>query len=277
MNSAENNNIPVSAQSSETAVGNNAPPPPVIIYRDSPARIVYRNAPIATKAFAGNGESSNQITANSFNSNTGLLDRSKEISSSNSARIRLASFISPSVIEREYDPDAEPFAHLSTGAESNNFYFTIRGMNSKSYPSTDDKLQTGQGFSNLAIGLFYQFAENHSFGIEIGQEPFTQLINSSDDNVQSEQNPLLFWVGLSYRGTLSKMSFLGDLQPYGQIALGSTQVGPLGKALVGLQYMTISGFGINIGVEGSILYYKNGQTSSNTRKLGLTYGLQYKF
>lgn len=281
---ASNGGVPRSTQTEETQLltsnsALNAPAAPIIVYRDAPPRIIYRSAPqgIITGADkndtkAVNAAENNLAAYNSYMPNYSL-------SPSGSAKFSRASFHAPAIDENSYAERELMFDPCFDECnDRNGFYFTLRGMNSKSYPSTDESLQSTQGFSNLAIGLYYEFTENHSFGMEIGQEPFTQLVSSPEEGLlQNEQNPILFWVGLSYRGTLPKMAYLGDLQPYGQITLGSTQVGPMGKAIIGLQYNTMSGFGINLGLEGSLLYYQNNQTKSNTRKLGLTYGLQYKF
>ena len=281
-NSGTQSDIPRSTQSEETNLAantsNQPSQAPTIIYRDVPPRIIFKRVPIVETQSAGNTVVSATDTT-ATKSIASELHTSYRVSPSASAILAPVSLRSPALAQYpEFDTEAEPFRHMETNPEPNSFYFTLRGMNSKSYPSTDEQLQTSQAFSNLAIGLFYEFGENHSVGMEIGQEPFTQLVNNPEQGyIRSEQNPILFWVGLSYRGTLSKIASLGDLQPYAQVTIGSTQVGPLGKAIVGLQYTTMSGFGINLGIEGSLLYYQINQTKDNTRKLGLTYGLQYKF
>ena len=274
-----------STQSEETQLQTNnsglvGAPAPIIVYRDAPPRIIYRNVPQQNYQAAQATANSSGLTRQSEMVAQGMNNKpSYTISPSRSALLGATPFVAHALKEYpEMDSEMQFAPHLDYDKYQNSFYFTLRGMNSKSYPSADKSLESAQGFSNLAIGLYYEFTESHSFGMEIGQEPFTQLASSPDAGMfQNEQNPILFWVGLSYRGTLQKMTYLGDLQPYGQITLGSTQVGPMGKAIVGLQYNTASGFGINLGLEGSLLYYQNNQTKSNTRKLGLTYGLQYKF
>lgn len=276
---------PHSVQSEEVQVQTNnsglpGAPAPMIVYRDAPPRIIYRNVVPEGYVPAQSAANSTERTLGTELATTAMNNRPNYvISPSGSAMFSQAQLSSRARKEYpEVDMEAQFAPHLDYDNYESSFFFTLRGMNSKSYPSADESLQSSQGFSNIAIGLYYEFTDNHSFGMEIGQEPFTQLANSTEAGMlQNEQNPILFWVGLSYRGTLHKMSFLGDLQPYGQITLGSTQVGPMGKAIVGLQYNTTSGFGINLGLEGSLLYYQNNQTKSNTRKLGLTYGLQYKF
>ncbi len=282
---ANQTDAPHSVQSEEVQVQTNnsglsGAPAPIIVYRDAPPRIVYRNVVPEGYVLAKSAANSTERTPGTGLAPTAMNYRPTYVISPSGSAMFAQSQLS-SRARKEYpevDLESQFTPHLDFDNHQSSFFFTLRGMNSKSYPSADESLQSSQGFSNIAIGLYYEFTENHSFGMEIGQEPFTQLASSSEAGMlQNEQNPILFWVGLSYRGTLQKMTYLGDLQPYGQITLGSTQVGPMGKAIVGLQYNTMSGFGINLGLEGSLLYYQNNQTKSNTRKLGLTYGLQYKF
>ena len=59
--------------------------------------------------------------------------------------------------------------------------------------------------------------------------------------------------------------------------LGTTKYGPLGKIILGGQYVTKSGLGGFVGLEGSALLYRNQHRNYSTKKLGITLGLSYSF
>ncbi|MFA6572087.1 MAG: hypothetical protein WCT77_12715 [Bacteroidota bacterium] len=165
---------------------------------------------------------------------------------------------------------------------SDGFHLTMqaRGISAQSYPDVNTGQQNLPVFSNIAFGFYTLLYKNLQIGFEIGQEQFGQSFYFSDDKQSflNEQNPLLFWSGVSLRGVLdSKIDFIGYGQPFAQLTFGGTQLGPLGKAVAGIQYSSGIGLTFMLGAEGSTLLYQSQSRWYNTNKLGVTYGMLYKF
>ncbi len=155
----------------------------------------------------------------------------------------------------------------------------FRTLNSYSFPSTNIESQNHIFFTNMSIAGLISFSKHHKFGIEVGQESFPQVFDNEEEGYQYtiEQNPTLACVGLIYRTEFSGLDFLGGVEPFSQIFLGTTKYGPLGKLIIGGQYITKSGLGGFIGLEGSALLYRNQQRNYSTKKIGLTVGMSYNF
>ena len=85
------------------------------------------------------------------------------------------------------------------------------------------------------------------------------------------------WVGLSFRGQLQKqIRFLGGAQPYAQVTLGGSQMGPVCKSTIGLQY-NVNNLTLLCGLEGGFLAYQNQDRWYTSKKLGITYGVMLNF
>jgi len=161
----------------------------------------------------------------------------------------------------------------------NHYCIMFRTLNSYSFPSTNIESQNHIFFTNMSIAGLISFSKHHKFGIEVGQESFPQVFDNEEDGYEYtiEQNPTLACVGFIYRTEFSGLDFLGGVEPFTQVFLGTTKYGPLGKFILGGQYITKNGLGGFIGLEGSALLYKNQQRNYSTKKIGLTVGLSYNF
>lgn len=159
------------------------------------------------------------------------------------------------------------------------FCIIFRTLNSYSFPSTSIESQNNLFFTNMSIAGLISFSKHHKFGIEVGQEAFPQVFDNEENGYEYkiEQNPTLACVGFIYRAEFSKIDFLGGAEPFSQLFLGTTKYGPLGKIILGGQYVTKSGLGGFVGLEGSALLYRNQHRNYSTKKLGITFGLSYSF
>jgi hydrogenase/urease accessory protein HupE len=59
--------------------------------------------------------------------------------------------------------------------------------------------------------------------------------------------------------------------------MASTSVGPLVKTNAGLQFVSESGLGILLGLEGSLLAYQNENIWYSSKNLGIMYGMFMRF
>ncbi len=151
----------------------------------------------------------------------------------------------------------------------------LRGFSARSYPDFDvDPLMTPT-LNNISIGLSYQLADEHSIGVEVGQENLLQRYYDTEDAARKtiEQNYLAFWAGATYRFS---PNLGGVLQPYAQTFIGGVRTGPMTRALLGVEYRT-GALGIGAGVEGTLHLYRYRSTWYSISKLGITYSLSFHF
>ena len=152
----------------------------------------------------------------------------------------------------------------------------LRGMSAASYPSVNINSQAPTMISNIGFGAYTHLFKNFQIGFEGGQEPFGLVFTNVDgyNSNLEKRNLQLIWCGLSLRGLNdAKLSYIGYGQPFYQIILGTTEIGPMGKGIVGLQFNPYAGFGFQLGFEGTVLMYKNQGITYWTKKLGITYGM----
>lgn len=156
----------------------------------------------------------------------------------------------------------------------------IRGMSSKSYPDAEMPVGSDPLFANMSIGTYIHNNKNMQFGIELGQESYSQVYNNTEngENYQYMQKPVVFWGALGAMLISNRLDFLAGAQPYAHLMIGGSQLGPIGKGILGFQINSADlGFGILLGIEGSVLYYQNQKIWYSTRKLGFTFGTTIHF
>jgi hypothetical protein len=153
----------------------------------------------------------------------------------------------------------------------------MRGIHAESYPGSSLPSKAYPIFSNMSLGLHYQLSENFQIGAELGQEPFGQILRTPTEITY--QNPMVLWgaASLKYQAGTHLFNF-GGAEPFAQVLIGGTEMGPLAKGIIGMQYVSSDwGFGMNFGIEGTTLLYNFNDELFRTDKLGITYGIIYSF
>ncbi len=183
-------------------------------------------------------------------------------------------------------PDArltstKPVAILSAGNwwESSPAALTVelRDNVSLSFPSATVEPTTTSWWNNKSLSLLYALSDRQSVGVELGQEAFFQRFearNAAGRRYQYEQSPVLQWAGVAYRFSISE---IGAFNPFGQVVLGGTRVGYLGKTMVGVNYTPTPSLRLTAGIEGSLLYYPVQGSLYRSGKLGFSYGIGFTF
>ncbi len=137
-------------------------------------------------------------------------------------------------------------------------------------------------FENISIG-FLAGDGDWKLGIEVGQESFAQSFQSEDCGIlyNVEQNPLIFWGAIvaSYENADLK---LYDIQPFIQVSAGGSELGPLGRGIIGLQYITPRAFygaklGLRLGFESARLWYQNQNEFNSSDRSGINFGMSLHF
>lgn len=156
----------------------------------------------------------------------------------------------------------------------------IRSFASRSFPSVELPDPSASSMTDFAVTALYALADNHAAGIEFGRERFGQEYRQtfSGNGVTVRQNPMLWWGGASYRLEFPDMALLPEmLYPYSQATIGVSEVGPLGRLLLGVRLIPEQRIIFSLGVEGSLLAYPVENQWYSTAKLGLTYGVSIRF
>ncbi len=178
-----------------------------------------------------------------------------------------------------YNPGIGEYHTLSnlTQSENRGLSLVVRGIHAESYPGSNLPSKAYPIFSNMSVAMQYQLNDNFLIGAEFGQEPFGQILKTPTDITY--QNPMVFWGAASLKYQAGQQIFnLAGAEPFAQVLLGGTEMGPLVKGIIGLQFISKDwGFGMNFGIEGTSLLYNFNDDLYRTDKLGLTYGIIYSF
>jgi hypothetical protein len=156
----------------------------------------------------------------------------------------------------------------------------FKAMSGASFPNVQIENLADNVIKNFSFGAFVPMTENFHLGIEGGQEPFSQVFHHVEDNTlyRIEQNPTLWWLGIGFKYNWDKhIEFLANAQPFINLTIASTKVGPYGKAIAGLQFVSDNGIGIMLGIDGGSLIYQEQKRFYSTEKLGITYGMFMRF
>lgn len=225
---------------------------------------------LINSSFSNSKSDRSILTKSDFSSNS-IKNRNYNIQHNDQYKLNYASL--PEFPTEEFKPDND-----YSNETRDNMSFQVRGISGTSFPNVDRKPHS-PFVSNISAGFYLLSGSHHAFGFEVGQEPFGQVFRNVQDGneIEVEQNPMLYWICASYKYTFNQIDFLGGLQPYAQVFGGFTELGPLAKTVIGLQYLTGNGFGFNFGIEGSALFYENQNQRYNTNKLGFTYGVLFNF
>jgi hypothetical protein len=159
------------------------------------------------------------------------------------------------------------------------FILSLRGITSQGNPNVTVPTNSNAWFTNIGFGASYNVSDFHAFGLEAGREAYPQVFTKVlyGDKTEVDQNPTYFWYGATYKLSLSEFFVPKIFYPYAQIFGGATTVGPLARAMVGLQYRPDKRVTFNLGAEASILYYNFQGTLYDSRKYGLTYGVSINY
>ncbi len=156
----------------------------------------------------------------------------------------------------------------------------IRGFATRSIPELNVPPLDNPVMNNMAIALFYKFDKNMQVGIEVGQENFMQEYYQYEmGNLKRDikQNYTAFWTGVSFQYNIAEYGYNQKLYPFTRAFLGGTNVGPLLRGMIGLQFDYENSFSLFTGIESTALFYRYSGNTFSTYKLGLTFGGSVNF
>lgn len=160
--------------------------------------------------------------------------------------------------------------------DGNDIFVGVRGMTMLTLlPSRDIESSEKDLINNLSVNVRYNLTNNHSFGVEGGQETFPITVVGSDGTIEKKTS--LLWGGMFYRFTTDPFVSIGGLQLFGQILGGATVSGPMGKLTTGMVWQPDSRVELMLGVEGMMQSYQYNSNWGHGEKLSITTGVAVRF
>jgi hypothetical protein len=185
------------------------------------------------------------------------------------------------------------FAHLNSGifapslaipsdlGSDNNLNLSLEYSNISGltyFPNRTIDNPGSKNFNNYTFAISYHFDKNNSVSIHCGKEEL-QMYKLSWDNgdpVFTKQNDI-FWGGGGIRHIMNYLDWFGPIKPYGEIILGGSQYGFLGKSIIGLNYHPENMLSFSIGFEATGQTYTLQKKIYLTGKGGMVYSLGIHF
>lgn len=160
--------------------------------------------------------------------------------------------------------------------DGNDIFVGIRGMTMLTlFPSREIESSEKDLINNLSVNVRYNLTNNHSFGVEGGQETFPINVVGSDGTI--EQKTSLLWGGMFYRFTTDPFVSIGGLQFFGQVLGGGTVSGLMGKLTTGMVWQPDSRVELMLGVEGMMQSYRYNGNWGHGEKISMTTGVAVSF
>jgi long-subunit fatty acid transport protein len=133
-------------------------------------------------------------------------------------------------------------------------------------------------FNNNSVSVFYELDNNWIIGAGLRQETFFQDFEGTDsrgERFRYEQQPNLTTYSLALRYRTNP--FWGFCSLLSQGTVGLNNAGPVVRGSVGTEISLSNAFSFVVGLEYSNLFYKHQNSNYNSSKMGLVYGLNFKF
>lgn len=154
----------------------------------------------------------------------------------------------------------------------------MRLFSMQSYPNVALPGLITPPINNFALTMSYSLSAEHSIGIEVGQEnQFQRFTTNIDDRlVNIEQNYLAWWVGVAYQYS-PQTEWFGIVHPFLRGSIGATKIGPIGRAITGIELPLMQRMSLMAGCEGMAgLSWQKGN-AIGTMKLGFCTGISIRF
>ncbi|MBK9248401.1 MAG: hypothetical protein IPM69_09890 [Ignavibacteria bacterium] len=129
--------------------------------------------------------------------------------------------------------------------------------------------------NNIGVTLRYDLSENHAIGIEVGQESFPSMIETSDGRLQP--TAAIAWTGISYQYSLQAIKLLGGIKPFIQTVGGGTGFGPIAKGIIGVSLPIKNRMSIFTAAEGTVIGYQYHSDWYSAQKVSFCTGMMLTF
>lgn len=243
---------------------------------DSPLKKSHSTNRLATKSVTDNSATSSTMDNSTISSTIEEIDTQEETSSISTPVSTIAAlrdvydFSPPASVLNEIIPPEAPEYHEDLG-----LVVQVRGLGGIGVGTEASIVpRSGSNSSNIGIAGYFRLNEHEMIGIELGQEelPDLQISTSATGRFSS-----MTFATAAYRFSLKPFSETGKLKPYGQLALGGSQLGALGKITLGCEWKPVSMIGLLAGMECSALTYRHNNQIQLAKKAGLFAGISLGF
>jgi len=165
-------------------------------------------------------------------------------------------------------------------SDLNGITLSLRGITAKSLTEPQRIVNNNNDpfYKNIAIGIGYSL-DNQIIGIEAGYENFEQYFEIEDEEGiwQHWQNPNLLWGSVYFQYNFNPFFSNDLLRPFIKANFGGTELGPLGRIQIGMEYKPDSKVSLYFGLEGYSLGYFSDGNPYFTNKGGITYGIRINY
>lgn len=168
---------------------------------------------------------------------------------------------------------------LTTKYEPIGLSFELLNGQYFSFPEETITPEKYQKFNNIGLALFYEISDEFKLGFEYRRENFFQRYTGMKDGLPFlfEQQPNFESYGITarYQPIFAATEYF---LPYAQLSFGGNTAGPLGRVMVGTEFLAGRYFSFILGVEYSRLQFKhNGNSDFSAEKAGAHFGVKFKF
>ena len=157
--------------------------------------------------------------------------------------------------------------------------FVLELRNSFAWNSIDNSVSPNKlnPLNNLNATLFYELSENVKLGVELKQETFLTQYTGLEANgakYRYLQQPNFTTFSMATRFT---PFIFNTFKPFTQIGFGFNRGGYTVKPEIGLEYKLAENIVLVGTFEYTHFWFFHGSNWFNTKKIGVSYGLSYKF
>ncbi len=149
-----------------------------------------------------------------------------------------------------------------------------RGISGLEYfPKRITEEKNDSRYNNFSISGVIKVSDGLFIGLSGGQEEFpVYLVSQGNFRYQNS----LLWLALTGRYYVSSLNF-STFSPFIETSFGGTQIGPLNKTLLGMSWEPIKNINFNVAAESTNILFSNQNNVRSAGKLGLIYGITFKF
>lgn len=139
--------------------------------------------------------------------------------------------------------------------------------------------QTNSFWNNANLRFSYNLTDEHALGAEIGWKDFPQTFSRTirQNTFNQQQFPMFLYGKFLYSYNLANLLTLEKIQPFTQLSLGGTSVGPIIGLDLGAYLNIYNNSGIVVSGNFDMLFYNVENKIYNSDKIGLKLGIFYGF
>ncbi len=161
----------------------------------------------------------------------------------------------------------------------NELSYIIEAKNSFAWHSNQSKVDANKlsPFNNFNIAVYYELSDNVRLGAEVKQETFLPEYTGIESNgYEFRYAQLPNFTTFSIVSRMLPFNFAG-FKPFAQIGFGFNRGGYTAKPEFGLEYKLSKNIALITAFEYTHFWFFHGSNWFNTKKIGVSYGLSYKF